>query len=910
MADDTTTIPLIRTKLKRPPIVGEHVHRSQLLERLDQRRQRPLTLVTAPAGYGKSTLVSCWLGACDLPTAWLSLDETDNDLHLFLSYFLAAVQTVAPAAGKEIQAILNAPQLPPLPILTGILINELDKIDQAFILTLDDYHIIQNKAIHDLLIEFLKHPPRAMHLVLASRVDPPLPLASLRARGEMTEIRIQDLRFSLEETAEYLQKMMGKTIEDNIVALLDKKTEGWVTGLRLAALSLRHRDNLNRVLTDLPNDNRYVMDYMVAEVLFQQPPAMQEYLLTTSILGRFCAPLCDAVCISDTASGACKLGGQEFLQLLKKANLFVIRLDDEGRWFRYHHLFQILLNRRLKQDFKKENIQVLHTNASTWFEENGHFEEAIQHALTGGEVERAAEIVGNARHDLMNRDQWHRLARWLKLFSHEAVQQYPHLILLRCWLDLYHWYRLDYLAKDLDRADLQLEISVLNAREAGPLKAEVAAMRSNFAYWILKPSQGVALVEQALRDSPDGHECTQSTAIFGWGPLCQMLGEVKRGERLIWDRMADRRHNNPSSQARLMQSLCIAYWPEAEMRKLQQSASRLLQISLEYELSWSHSFARYFLGLIHYERNELNEAVAQLEIIVGKPYLFPIQNVTHCSFLLSLSYQALGLPDQARQVAESIAKLTFERGNQLFIDLAEAFQADLDLLQGRIAQADQWARAFVVPAPHGMQRFFNAEITCIRVMMARNTPQSLKSAAEQLDSMHKLLGRIHHRRLMIDILGMKALLADALDQKSTAFEKLSEALTLAEPGGFIRPFLDLGSQMADLLKRLAKQKPDLKYTEQILAAFSNEETGKGQDVSDDQGVHRSFLSNQALVEPLTNREIEILLILPKGLSNQKIAERLFISPETVKRHLYNIYQKFDVKNRQQAIVKAKSLGIL
>jgi len=243
----------------------------------------------------------------------------------------------------------------------------------------------------------------------------------------------------------------------------------------------------------------------------------------------------------------------------------------------------------------------------------------------------------------------------------------------------------------------------------------------------------------------------------------------------------------------------------------------------------------------------------------------------------------------------------------MFSDLAEAFQAGLDLLQGRIAQADQWARAFVAPAPHAMQRFFNAELTFIRIMMARNTPRSLKSAAEQLDPMHKLLRRTHHRRFMIDVLGMKALLDDALDQESTAFEKLSEALTLAEPGEFIRPFLDLGYQMADLLKRLAKQKPGLKYTERILDAFSNEKTGMVQDVSDE---HRSFLSNQALVEPLTNREIEILLILPKGLSNQEIAERLFISPETVKRHLYNIYQKFDVKNRQQAIVKAKSLGVL
>ena len=388
--------------------------------------------------------------------------------------------------------------------------------------------------------------------------------------------------------------------------------------------------------------------------------------------------------------------------------------------------------------------------------------------------------------------------------------------------------------KDLDRADLLLETSALNAREAGPLKAEVAAMRSNLAYWTLKPSHGVALAEQALRDSPDEHECTQSTAILAWGPLHQMLGEVKQGERMLWDYMEDGQYNSPSSQARLMQSQCIVYWPEAETRKLQQAASRLLQISLEYELSWNHSFARYFLGLIHYERNELNEAVAQFEIIVGDPYRFPIQNVTHCSFLLSLSYQALGLPDQAREVAESIAKLTFERGNKMFIDLAEAFQADLDLRQGRIAQADQWARAFVVPAPHAMQRFFNAELTSIRVMMARNTPQSLKSAAEQLDSMHKLLSRTHHRRLMIDVLGMKALLADALNQESTAFEKLSEALTLAEPGVFIRPFLDLGYQMADLLKRLAKQKPDLKYAERILAAFSNEKTGMGQDVSDDQ----------------------------------------------------------------------------
>lgn len=910
MTDQATPFLLIRTKLHRPPVGTDYMHRQHLLDRLSNRLHRPLTLVCAPAGYGKSTLVTCWLEDCDLPAAWLSLDGSDNDLHLFLSYVLAAVQTVFPEAGQEIQTILKAPELPPMNVLSTLMVNELDKIDRPFILAIDDYHLVHNNVIHELFEEILKHPPHAMHLVLVSRVDPPLPVASLRAKGQMTEIRVSDLCFSHREIAEFLKQIFGTPIKESIVSIFEEKSEGWVTGLRLAALSLRHTDNIQRVSAGLPDANRYVLDYFVEEILSQQPKVMQDYLLSTSILNRFCAPLCDTVFISDTAPGADDINGQKFLQLLKKNNLFIIRLDNEDRWFRYHHLFQSLLKNRSKHRFKPDEIGKLHTKASTWFAENGHFEEAIQHALAGGNVQGAVKVVGHARHDLMNRDEWQRLVQWLKFFSHEMVQQSLHLILLRCWIDLYHWYRLDYLVKDLDRADLLLETSGLNAHEASPLQAEVAAIRSNFAYWKLNPSEGVAMAEQALRDSPDGHECTQSTALLGWGALCQMLGDVKQGERILLDHMEDGRYKHPSSQTRLMQSLCLVYWPESEIRKLQRAASRLLQVSLEYKISWSLSFARYFLGLIHYERNELDEAVVQFEIIVGEPYRFPIQNVAHCSFLLSLSYQALGLPDQACKVAESIAKTVFERGNQMFSGLAEAFLADLDLRQGRIAQADQWARAFVVPASHGMQRFFNAELTLIKILIARNTPQSLKSAADQLDSMQKLMGKIHNRRLMIDVLGMQALLADALNQESTAFEKLSEALTLAEPGVFIRPFLDLGKQMGDLLKRLTKQKSDFKYAGQILTAFYNEKTEMGPDLSDDQIMHRSSLSNQALVDPLTNREIEVLLVLSKSLSNPEIAEELFISPETVKRHLYNIYQKFGVENRKQAIAKAKSLKIL
>ena len=394
MAGETTPLPLLRTKLHRPPVVGDHLHRTHLIERLSKNLNRPLTLVSASAGYGKTTLLSCWLKTCGLPVAWLSLDENDNDLHLFLSYFLTAVRTISPAAGKEIQNILNSPELPPLSILANILINELDQIKETFILTIDDYHVVQNKAIHELIKEILKHPPHAMHLVLASRIDPPLPLATLRAKGRMTEIRVKDLRFSRKETADFLQQVLETTIEESIVSIIDEKSEGWITGLRLTALSLRHKDDIDRVVADLPDANRFVMDYLVAEILSQQTTAIQEYLLITSILGRFCAPLCDAVCSSDTASGACEISGQEFIQLLTKANLFVIPMDDEHRWFRYHHLFQNLLDRKLKHRFKQESIRVLHINASAWFAENGHVEEAIQHALAGDALHVLRDVVG------------------------------------------------------------------------------------------------------------------------------------------------------------------------------------------------------------------------------------------------------------------------------------------------------------------------------------------------------------------------------------------------------------------------------------------------------------------------------------------------------------------------------------
>jgi LuxR family maltose regulon positive regulatory protein len=391
MATETDTLPLIRTKLYRPRITADLVPRPRLLEHLEERRGRPLTLVVAPAGFGKTTLVSSWLEACECPSAWLTLDENDNDLGLFLSYLLAAIQSIFPDACHDTQAMLKAATLPPIPVIAGTLINELDQLQDPSILVLDDYYLIQNMAIHDLLSEVLRYPPPALHLVLASRGDPLLPLTTLRARSQITEIRAPELRFTKSETAAFLEQQLGTPADDRAVNALMEQLEGWVTGLRLLALSLRHRGTANLTPDHLRGSVTYVTDYLMAEVLDGQPRVIRDCLLRTSILDRFCAPLVEAVsCGKDDRRGlgkiqapdgfegsvAAKTNGQDldggaFLEWLETDNLFVTRLDDQHEWYRYHPLFRELLRDQLKKSLDAGGVAALHQRASTWYVQNG-----------------------------------------------------------------------------------------------------------------------------------------------------------------------------------------------------------------------------------------------------------------------------------------------------------------------------------------------------------------------------------------------------------------------------------------------------------------------------------------------------------------------------------------------------------
>jgi len=899
-----------KTKLYRPPNPEEAVHRQRLIDKLDRNLLQPFTLVVAPAGYGKSTLISQWLASSEIAGAWVSLDENDNDFRTFVAYLLTAVQFIHPGAGQDIWAMLSHTELPVLRTLSLSLINELAELDDRFILVLDDYHVIQEKAVHDLLTELLKYAPRTVHLVLTSRIDPPLPLASLRARGEMNEIRAQDLRFSLEETSEYLQKMMGRKMEDSSVALLGRKTEGWITGLRLAALSLSHRKDLDSVLSELPDDNRYVMDYMVAEVLSQLPTGRLTYLLKTSILDRFSAPLCQAVCAGATGREAEGPPGHEFLDWLLQANLFLIPLDDEHRWFRYHHLFQELLLHHLKRRLSSDEIDTLHRRAGTWFAGQGLIEEALHHYLAAGDTRAAVRLIAKHRHDVLNLEQWSRLDRWLKLLPPGDLDKHPEVLISKAWICEISVRLADMEAflKKFDALDSTATSGSETEWEA--LVAEISALKA-FQLYLKGDGRGAVSLAKAALENLD----PQAFSVQGFSQVImaggyQMKGELKQAYKVVHEALKRELPHGPIYHSRLYMALCFVHWIAANLTGMRQGAQQLLKLGQDANFPQSIATSHYFLGVFHYLRNELNAAESQLNLAIEDRYKAITLNFSHSTFVLALCLQAQNRPEGAREIVENLIAHALELHNSELLTIAQAFQAELALRQGNIPKAEQWVRNY---DPHPFNpgyRYYLPQLTLVKVHMALDSTRNLMQADVLLARLHAYYRSIHNDSLQIETLALMALLDDARSDEAAAFEKLADALRLAEPDKIMRPFLDLGLKMADLLNRLTNQDSFLKFGGMLLKAFRNElaaaaRSDAGLGPSSEQPAHDS-----AQLESLSKRELEVMSLLARRMSNQEIAEKLFLSSKTVKAHLYNIYQKLNVNSRRQAVEKARALGIV
>ncbi|MCP4165262.1 MAG: hypothetical protein GY759_05125 [Chloroflexi bacterium] len=883
---------LIRTKLHRPRVVSSLVERQRLVEKLNQGLERKLTLVAAPVGYGKSTLVAEWLETCERPGAWLSLDENDSDLLVFLNYFIAAVQSIFPEAGRETSALLQAPELPPSPVLTSMLINELDRIEQPFILALDDYHLVHDLAVHNLMDELLRHPPRTLHLVLISRLNPPLNLRRLRARGQMVEIRVQDLRFTAAETSAFVQKTMGAPVDHAKAALLQEKTEGWVTGLRLSILSLHGPEDLDQLSIKLPGE-RLATEYLFQEVCENQPQAIQECLLKTSILDRFCASLCETVC--GAGPGSLQMGGQDFLNWLMQADLFTISLDDQRLWYRYHHLFQYLLRRQLHKGFDTDSIAQLHRSASAWFAQNDLIDEAIHHALAAGDTVGAAQLIEQNRHDTLDADRWYVLEKWLSELPGEIKQQRPELLLAQAWVS-YFTFKLWAIPPIIESVELLLSD---NATEES-LRGEVDFFWGHHWFWQGQASRSQYLFQRALERIPRSYHQGRGEAELYWGMAGQMNGRKEMVIQALTNWLYYEQTPQAVRMTRLLGGLIFVHFLSGELIEAERVTQQLGNVATESDNTYIKIWSSYLRGYTHYFWNDLEKAAHYFEAAVNGRYFLQTRAAVDSLAGLTLTYQALGQPHKATATLAMFLEFAQETNDPAYVAIARSCQARLALLQGDQKSAVRWLRTNEqISGPDVMLFWLEIpRLTQCRVLIAQGSAGILQEAENKLDDYVLAAEATHNTRQLIDLLSLKALSYEKQGQTDQALAALQGAVTLAEADAWIRPFLELEPGMTSLLNELGQKGVAQDFITQIVAASPVSPP----DVT--------VLDLGRQPEPLTDREMEVLALLARRYRDKEIAAELFISPATVRRHASNIYKKLQVSGRRQAVDKAIALGIL
>lgn len=900
---------LLRTKLHRPRVTADLVARSRLEGKLNSSPDRSLILVCAPAGFGKSTLLSAWLETCDHPHAWVSLDENDNNLTVFLSYFVAAVQSIFPNTLAGTQAHLTGLNLPSVEALARSLINELDELERDFVLVLDDYHTIREQSIHDILSTLLQHPPRGMRLVVVTRRDPLLPLAVLRARNQIHEIRAPDLRFSLQETAEFMAQTLGAPLADDALAALAEKTEGWAAGLRLATLTLRQGGEVANHIARLPAENRYVIDYLMSEVLAQVPPAIRGFLLKTSILDQMCGPLCQEVIGPDDAEGH----PLEYLEWLEQAGMFTVAVDADGQWYRYHHLFKVFLRDRLAREHSAGEIAMLHARASVWYARQGLLEEALQHALRGHDTPAAARLMAEHRHALMDSEQWQLYERCLQMFPAEAVADFPDLILMAAWMARMGRFDSTHVLELVDQAESLAAQMPDQPEHAVHLRGEIDTLRLVLAYEAASdPEEVIVFARQALATLPRAWYYVRSTAWLYRATAHQMAGRLDQAYATLAEGQPEDVTQDGAVHVRLAASRGFLEWMAGDLQAMPRGAAHALGVAETHHRRESLGWAHYLLSTACYQSNDLAGAEAHAQALEGLRYVGRPMAYLQSAFVYASIQQAQGQRDQARQKLDLAFEFLRETRNLGLVPLAQAFQAELAMMQGDLGVASHWATTIGIYWPlTALPYFYAPQLTLPKILLAQNTAASRNQAAEVLSRLLAFLKSTHNTRFTIEVLALQALLHDAQGEEAEALAVMEQAVSMAEPGGFIRLFVDLGPRIANLLVRLQGQGIAPGYTNRILNAFVKD-TPAAPAAPAASGLRPvvSPAERLALVEPLTDREHEILALLAERLSDKEIARALFISPQTVKRHTANIYQKLQVNGRREAVSKAAGLGLL
>ena len=919
---------LLLTKLFVPPLRSNLVPRPHLIKRLNRSLNlgHKLSLISAPAGFGKTTVVSEWLdnlrsaagSSPQISTAWYSLDESDNDPGRFFSYFIAALnQTGAfeSAIGQKSLGLLQSPQQPPIEELLIALINRITALPQRVILVLDDYHLIDTPALDDALIFLIEHLPPQMHLVVITREDPNLPLARFRVRGQLTELRAADLRFTASEAAQFLNQVMGLNLSAEDISAMDIRTEGWIAGLRLAAISMQGHKDSSHLVKSFTGSHRFVLDYLIEEVLEQQPQNIQNFLLQTAVLNRLTGPLCDALTGQDD--------GQETLEALDRANLFIFPLDDERQWYRYHHLFAELLRRRLVQTHQQE-IPTLRHRASAWHEQNGFAAEAIEHALRAEEYERTAELIKEHIDDLWGRGEHRKLSRWLDGLPEELLSNRPYISLYQA--------RYQCSSGQLDKAEQTLR-AVETVLERGTISPSTALGQIQPALTTAyrRRLRGRAASTRALI-------CSYQGDVPGIIEHGGMALEFLPREDLSWRSVTALTLGNAhgfkgdmgAAYAARLEALhnceavgdayfvlvanlqvAITLREQGRLRQTIEICRQQMECANEIGLAESKTVGWLLAvwGETLAELNDLNGALDRAKKSFALTMSGEDLQMLGWSFMCLI--RVLFTSGDLDQAEETIRMMeNFARDSYIppwVANQMAAWKARLWLAADKLDAASQWVEDRGLdpgedPLPPQKIDFFSLfDYTVLaRILLAQ---ERLEEAGRLLRQLLKAAKAGNRTSKVIEIKILQSLTHQAGGEIDRAMITLQQALTLAQPEGFIRLFVEEGPPMGRLLTTALSREITPDYVRRLLAAFPTAEPSQAV-------LLESSAIDHELLEPLSEREIEVLQLIAEGLTNQEVATRLYLSLFTVKVHARNIFSKLNVHNRMQAVAKARALNIL
>jgi LuxR family maltose regulon positive regulatory protein len=878
--------PILATKLFVPSPQPEAVLRPRLIERLDEDLRRKLTLISAPAGFGKTTLVGGWVAGIPRPVAWLSLDEGDNDPSRLLAHLVAALQTIAPNVGEGVSGALQSPQpLPTEAILTALL-NEISTVEDELVLVLDDYHVIDARAVDDAFVFLLEHLPPQMHLVIATREDPHLPLARLRARDQLGELRAADLRFTPSEAAEFLEGAMGLSLSEEDVAALEERTEGWIAGLQLAAISMQGHQDATSFIESFTGSHRFVLDYLVEEVLGQQPESVQAFLLRTSILERLCGPLCDAVLLVPAASG------QKTLEYIERANLFLVPLDNERRWYRYHHLFAELLQQRLQQSTASSagdevgDVAELHRRASGWYEDNGLEIEAFRHAAAAHDVERAERLIEGEGIPLQFRGAGAPVLKWLASLPKTVLNARPSL-----WVTYASTLMMTgqhtAVEQKLRAAETALQDTEPDDRTRD-LVGRIASMRATLA--VIQHDAETIIIQsrRALEFLHPDNLPVRTATTWTLGYAHQLKGDRAAANRAYTEVISTGKSLGDSIYT-IAATINLGEVQEADNQLFVATRTYRRVLQLAGDPPDPIACVAYLgLARITYQWNDLETAGQHgQQCLRLTRQMESVDTVASYDVFLAHLKLAQGDVDGAAAVLDEAEE--FVRRHDFVFRMPDVAAAQvLTLLrQGDLAAAAHLAQRHELP------------ISQARVHLAQGDTSAALAALEPLRRQAEAKGWEDER---LKVMVLQAVALQAHGEKDRAARLFGNALELAEPGGFIRIFVDEGMPMARLLSEAAALGIMPDYTAELLAAFEAEEHKSADD--------SPLPPAQSLTEPLSQRELEVLQLIAQGLSNREISQRLFLALDTVKGHNRRIFGKLSVQRRTEAVARARSLDIL